>query len=479
MLRREQFEQQTELQDLHGIVSVVHRVLSGVREPIAGRRHPTRISAPTEAAWLCQQQKSDSLNHAGIPRYDFAVAPSPGESREEKYPMPGAVSTRVGLSFGLIQLFFTLSWVIYVLYLPQLAAQAGIGRGVVPWILVLDQVIFALCDLAAGLAADHVAKILGRSGKIVAAVTAVSTLAFLLLPFSTAFGAPAFVTLIIIWSITSSALRAPPLKLIGRYTPLDQQPWIGSLFLLGIGIASVLAPFLAGRITACDPRITFAASAVSVVVVTFSIIWAEKTLARSFATARPAGGEIRSATFPLFLVAILLLAIGFQAHSFINAQPLFLKFAPPTDLPHLLSLFWIGYCLLMLPASFLTRHFGGIPVMVLGTLVAAVSALAAAKAPDVVSLGVAQLISGGAWGCVTMSAVAAALAIGHGGAEGKAVGAMFSLMAVAAMARIALVAGGFDKVPSLVLVLPWLPAFSWLGAGLMLMPATRRAPRPT
>jgi hypothetical protein len=45
--------------------------------------------------------------------------------------MPRAASTRVGLYFGLLQLVFGLTWVAYVIYLPQLAAQAGIGRGVV------------------------------------------------------------------------------------------------------------------------------------------------------------------------------------------------------------------------------------------------------------------------------------------------------------------------------------------------------------
>ncbi|MGB8404234.1 MAG: hypothetical protein WCE30_09235 [Mycobacterium sp.] len=379
----------------------------------------------------------------------------------------------------MIQLFFTLSWVVYVLFLPQLAARVGIGRTVVPWILVLDQAIFVLCDWAAGLAADRVAHILGRTGKIVAAVTAVSTLAFLLIPLSTAHGAPAFLTVIIIWSITSSALRAPPLKLVGRYTSPDQQPWVGSLFLLGIGIAGVVAPILARRIAASDPRIIFAASAVSVVVVTFSIIWAEKTLARCVPNAKPVGGQTRSSTLLTFLVAILLLAIGFQVHSFINAQPLFLKFTPPADLPHLLSLFWIGYCLLMLPASFLTKRFGGLAVMVLGALVAAASALVAATTSDVMSLGVARFISGGAWGCVTMSAVAAALAIGQGGSEGKVVGAMFSLMAMAAMARIMLAAGSFDQVPPVALALPWVPVLSWLGAGLMLTPLRRRTRHPT
>ena len=64
--------------------------------------------------------------------------------------MPRVMSTRVGLYFGLIQLFFAMTWVIYVIYLPRLAVQAGINRSSVPWILVLDQVIFAVCDCATG-----------------------------------------------------------------------------------------------------------------------------------------------------------------------------------------------------------------------------------------------------------------------------------------------------------------------------------------
>ena len=388
--------------------------------------------------------------------------------------VPRAVSTRVGLYFGLIQLFFALTWVIYVIYLPRLAAQAGIARSAVPWILVLDQIIFAVCDCLAGVAADRVSAVVGRLGKIVAGVTAVSGLAFLLLPSATGFGAGAFLALVVIWSITSSALRAPPLKLLGCYTPTDQQPWVGSLFLLGTGITSAVAPFLAGWIAAYDPRIIFAASSVSVVVVTLSIVYAEKTLARSAPPEEQAGNKLHSAAFPLFLAATFLLAIGFQVHFFINGGPLFAKFAGPTDVPNLLSLFWIGFTLLMLPASFLTKRLGGLAVMALGALIGAISAWAATQASDLVLLSVSQVICGAAWGCVVMSAVAAALAIGHRGREGTAVGAVFSLMAVAAVARIALVGAGFEHVHGLAGALPWLPCVSWLGAGLMLLAAARR-----
>jgi hypothetical protein len=51
---------------------------------------------------------------------------------------------------------------------------------------------------------------------------------------------------------------------------------------------------------------------------------------------------------------------------------------------------------------------------------------------------------------------------------------MFSHMAVAAIARIVLVAGHFQELRALALILPWLPSLAWLGAGLMLLPAARR-----
>ncbi|HUO37232.1 MAG TPA: MFS transporter [Mycobacterium sp.] len=376
-----------------------------------------------------------------------------------------------------MQLFFTLSWVVYVIYLPRLAGQAGIGRALVPWILLLDQGIFALCDWATGLAADHIAKVLGRLGRIVAGVTGLSALAFLLQPLATGLGPTVFLVMVAIWAITSSALRAPPLTLLGRYTPPDQQPWVGSLFLLGIGIADAMAPLLAGAIAAYEPRIVFAASAVSVVAVTFSIVWAEKTLARFAPPEKRTGGKITSVTFVVFLVAVLLLALGFQVHSFINAGALFVKLSQPSGLADLL--FWIGFSVLMPPASWLANRLGGIAVMVGGALVGAATAFAATQASDAIALGVAQFICGGAWGCVMMSVVATAFAIGHDGNEGKATGAVFSLMAVAAMARIVLVAVHLDRAASFALTLHWLPVICWLAAGLMLLPAARRPGRLT
>ncbi|ORV52096.1 hypothetical protein AWC05_21385 [Mycobacterium florentinum] len=395
--------------------------------------------------------------------------------------MPRGVSTRVGLYFGLLQLAFGLTWVGYVIYLPQLAAQAGISAGVVGWLLVCDQIIFACCDWAAGVAVDRVARMVGRVGWIIAAATSVSALAFLLLPLVSRSGAYIFVALIVVWAITSSALRAPPLALLGRYTPDGRQPWVSSLFVVGTGMATASTPFLTGRLTTYDPRILFGASAVSVFAVTLSIVWAEKTLTRTAPPEKEAPTEFRVGILLMFLAAVLVAQLGFQVHSSLNAQRLFAKYAEPSGLPALLSLFWIGFALLTPLASLLAKRLGGLVAMMVGAVIAAGSAWAAALATDVVSLGIAQFVCGAAWGAVMVGAVVTAFAIGRHGREGTAAGALFSVIAVATMARIALVTAHGDRVAAVASALPWLPTVSWLAVALLLPPVLlrmRRVPQP-
>jgi hypothetical protein len=344
----------------------------------------------------------------------------------------------------------------------------------VSWILVGDQLIFALCDWAVGISADRVAKVVDRLGTLIVALTTVSTAAFLLIPFVSRLSAAVFVLLIVMWAVTSSALRAPPLALLGRYTPVGQQPWVGSLFVIGAGVASALTPFLAGVVTEYDPRILFAASAVCVLLVTLSIVWAERTLARGAGPQEPVTTDIRFATLLWFLGAVLLLQIGFQVHFFTNAQLLFAKYAQPGQLPVLLALFWIGFAVLTPPAAWLVRRIGGIACMTWCALAAAGSALAAAQASDLVSLGIAQLICGGAWGGVMAGSVATGFAIGRRGRAGAVAGAFFSMVALATMGRIALVAAHGDRVPAVASALPWLPTLSWLAATLLLLPLAGR-----
>src|SRR5687768_14526583 len=90
---------------------------------------------------------------------------------------------RVALYFAVVQVFFTLTWTVYVIFLPQLAAQAGIPKNAVVYILLLDQLIFVATDFAMGVMADRVSRVLGKLGYFVLGITLLSCAAFLLLPF--------------------------------------------------------------------------------------------------------------------------------------------------------------------------------------------------------------------------------------------------------------------------------------------------------
>src|SRR5436189_4494557 len=115
----------------------------------------------------------------------------------------------LGLTIGVVQFFFATTWTLYVIYLPQLAQRAGIGRDWIPWILVADQVIFALVDVATGFWIDRVRAGVARLGGWILGVTVISSLAFLALPYLNL--SPALlIGAIGVWAITSSALRSPP-----------------------------------------------------------------------------------------------------------------------------------------------------------------------------------------------------------------------------------------------------------------------------
>jgi hypothetical protein len=78
-----------------------------------------------------------------------------------------------------------------------------------------------------------------------------------------------------------------------------------------------------------------------------------------------------------------------------------------------------------------------------------------------------QFVAGAAWGAILMSAVAAALAIGHPGRhEGRVTGLLFSALALATLLRIAAAAGGFTaSATATSTALQWTPSLSWLAAG--------------
>ncbi|HEY0821005.1 MAG TPA: hypothetical protein VGD46_19620, partial [Rhizobacter sp.] len=67
-----------------------------------------------------------------------------------------------------------------------------------------------------------------------------------------------------------------------------------------------------------------------------------------------------------------------------------------------------------------------------------------------------------------------ALALGHTGREGRLGGALSSVLALAALSRMAVLAGGWHQAPQVQPLLAWTPVAGWIAAGAVLWWATRR-----
>jgi hypothetical protein len=365
-----------------------------------------------------------------------------------------------------------------VIYLPQLAESAGLPRSVVPWLLMADQLIFIVCDAAVGIASDRAAAVLGRIGRWVAGATLLSMLAFVALPFAAPAAGPwGLCGLTVLWAVTSSALRAPPLTLLGRYVAKPSRPFFIALLLLGSGIASALAPYLGLTLKQVDPRIPFVLSSVVLAAVAWGMVAAERALAaaRSAAPAAVAPARPVAAATPIFLLAALVAAAAFQYHANIASAPLYLRHAAASDLPWLMPVFWVGFNLALLPASLLAKRLGGLPVMAAGVLLAAACTAAAWQAGGLAALLAAQSLAGAGWAMALMSAFSAAVAFGSTGREGAMGGAMNALLAAAALGRFAVVVG-LAPAPATAIGWAWLPALGFVLAAVLLLAPWRGRP---
>jgi hypothetical protein len=393
------------------------------------------------------------------------------------------VSQAIGLYLAVLELVFTLCWTVYAIYLPKLAASVGIAASAVILILMLDQAIFTVTDFAMGVAADRMSRVIGRLGHWVAAIALLSCAAFLALPFvaGAQLGAAAFLTLIITWAVTSSALRAPPLMLLGKYAARPAIPHLASVAMLGLGIAGAVSPYLATALTRQDPRLPFAISSITLVLVSLALVRIERRLAKDAppSNAPPINIDLTvPAPILTFSLAAVIFALGFQLHFFFNSASVFKQLGG--NLGTLMPVFWVGFSVGMFPASLITKRWGGLPVMGLAGLAGAIAMVVMQLAGSLPLAVIAQSVAGAAWGCILISAFAAAAAIGYTGAEGKTTGLLFSALALATFARMAVVATGALADPALGPLIHLAPIVCWAVGGVVLIVLSlthkRRAP---
>lgn len=367
--------------------------------------------------------------------------------------------TRAGVVLAVLQFAFALTWIVYAAFLPALAAQVGIARSVVPWILLADQAIFLVCDWLAGVLADRVGDAVARLGRLITGVALVSCAAFLALPLVAPAGsAPVLVAVVAVWSASSSILRAPPLALAGRHASRPQRAWLAAVYSLGLAAAGAVAPYLGRALVDVDPRIPFAATSVVVAAMVLVV------------TALPHGAEARAPqagapdSLAGLVAAVAVLAIGLQVHTSITSAAIYLRFVAPEALTDLQPVFWYGCAIAALPAALLVRRAGGLAVMAGAAVVGAIALAACALAGSLAAVIAAQAVAGLAWGAMLSGAFAAASSLER--RPGAATGLVFSVFAAATVARIALAASG-AAAGGVAAALPAVPPIAWAAGALI------------
>jgi MFS family permease len=176
-----------------------------------------------------------------------------------------------------------------------------------------------------------------------------------------------------------------------------------------------------------------------------------------------------------FAVAMVLLATGFQVHFSINSSSTYLRLASATALPQLMPVFWIGFNIAAFPATWLVKRYSPARVVATAGFLGAAALVACANAGSLDALVAAQLVAGAAWATTLVGAFTIASELGAPGREGAFTGALFSLLAVAAVVRLGMVIGDVTaKVATPLLSLPFL---AWtLAAAIVTALALRPAP---
>jgi len=382
--------------------------------------------------------------------------------------------TALAVCVAAVQLFFAATWTLYVIYLPQLVQRAGIEPAWVPWLLVADQLVFAAMDVATGFWIDRVRAGVQRLGGWILGVAVLSCLAFVLLPFAGA-SAPLLLGAIAVWAVTSSALRSPPWALLSRHAATPALPWLSTIVLTGTAIASVVAPYLGLALRGVDPRLPFLASTAALVAAVGVLMLAEK---RMGATARGEATPVRPLKSAPYFAALMLLAMGFQVHFSLNSPARYLQFAPREALPYLVPVFWLGFNVLMFPAARVVKRLGERDTMAIAASLGALAMLACVLATSLPALVAAQFLAGGGWGVASVAAYSAAVALGRTGREGRFLGSLFAVLAVATALRLALAGAMAQSSGAFSAVQPWLPETLWLTAALLLVAGRLRREDP-
>lgn len=433
------------------------------------------------------------------PRPDDGAAAAPDPQSQD-----ASALRKTALWVLVVQCLLALSWTLYVLLLPGMLNAAGIAARWFIYVLIADQIIFAVCDWWAGVYADRIAVVWKRLGRLMIATTMLSSAALLAMPWIAKGGsATLLLGVIFVWAATSSALRAPVFSLLGRVRDLGRESGpagrmrssragMVSIALVGVSLAGAVGPYLTILLKTVDDRLPLAVSAIALALAGLWATRAEALLPRQREVAAIIGSEPPASDFftagmtrrrAWWLAAIALVAaFGTQLLNAIVAPPLYRSFVG-ADAVVWVAWFWVGFGLGLVPGARVAASphalIGAATAMAVASFAFAIGAGSASFA----ALVIGTTLAGGGWGVFSTVVFTSAVSLSGGRASlrgaGTASGMVFSALAIATFLRMICSASGFAQTPAVM----WLPEVAWaFASGLLVVVALtvwrdRPAPR--
>jgi hypothetical protein len=381
---------------------------------------------------------------------------------DHRYP------TRLALYLALIQFFLLISWTVYAVYLPTLLESVGIERRWTTWVLLVDQVIFACFDVLAGFLAARAFRLYARIGPVVIAVTAVSSIAFLALPWLPMIGTNAvfFLSILALWAIGSAALRSPVFALLARHASAPAIPGLAALALFGMGLAAAVSPYLGLLLKGQDPRWPFLLASLALWLAATGLVVAERRTPSVPPESQPPVDKPR---LPVagWLMALLLAAVAVQITAFLYSGLRYSRELGTDWLPWLLPLFWVAFSLVSFPVKRLVKRWGPEWLFLSGSLLGG-TGLLVAMLPGLTAALTGFTLAGLGWGLVLPSAFGFAAASGHTDRTALHMGLLFAALAVATLLRIGIMLSGWSAQTAVMSIIVWVAALSWLLAAFLI-----------
>lgn len=331
-----------------------------------------------------------------------------------------------------VQCLSALTWIVYAALLAGLLSAAGVDPAWRPWILLADQVIFAVCDTLAGVWLDGAAAATRRLGGVLLGATCVSTVTFLALPWLT--DAPGvMLACIAVWAVASSALRAPLPRLLGRHASLPDRPGLASFFALGTGLAGLLAPGAMRALAREGSRAAFALTSLTLWLLVAMLFVTERSQGEARTeSAKPMEAPPRA--LPMALGATFLTTLGAQVYSTFAVTAALRRVAGAAEAAGLAVVFPLGVALAAVGAA-ATKRFGaertGAAACALAGSGAAVTGAAGAKEAVVGAV----LAAGVGWGAALSATLTAVSALAPRERVARWTGAWFAAQALATAVR--------------------------------------------